>query len=243
MKNTNKTPEEALIRIFINDAFFSSLLCTPQDTKELTIGWLFNQGNMESMAEVSSIETSDDSRDIKIGLTTDNYKETDRNNVIRTVACMGGEISFHQFFKNRTKLTTDLTVTMADLKDLMKASLSLTRLYKESGGIHCAALASPSDKQIVTGFEDVGRHNAVDKVIGSMLLNSRAMTDKVLLTSGRISSEMALKAANGKIPVIATITACTDLAVNIADAAGLTVVGRVLSASPKVWCGEERIKK
>ncbi len=242
MKDPNKTPEEALIRIFINGTFFSSLLCTPQNTKELTIGWLFNQGSIETMDEVASIETCDDFRDIKVRLTSNTYKEVDQGKVIRTVACMGGEISYNQFFKNRPKLNNELTITISDLKDLMKATLSKTPLYKESGGIHCAGLALPANKQIIAGFEDVGRHNAVDKVVGRMLLTGQTLSDKVLLTSGRISSEMALKAANSQIPIIATITACTDLAVNIAEAAGLTVVGRALSSSPTIWCGEQRIK-
>ena len=113
--------------------------------------------------------------------------------------------------------------------------------YKETGGIHCAGIASATDERILAVFEDVGRHNAFDKVIGRMLLAKLTPEEKVLLTSGRISSEMALKAAHSRIPVVATITTGTDLAVRIAEDAGITLVGRVLSASPLVLCGEQRI--
>jgi len=81
----------------------------------------------------------------------------------------------------------------------------------------------------------------VDKIVGYLLMTRQSFEDKALLTSGRISSEMALKTAKASIPIIATITTCTDLAVRIAENAGLTVISRTLSTSPVIWCGEERI--
>jgi FdhD protein len=123
----------------------------------------------------------------------------------------------------------------------MWKTLTAASSYRETGGIHCAAIASATDEKPLAVFEDVGRHNAFDKAIGRMLLASFTPEEKILLTSGRISSEMALKAAHGSIPVVATITIGTDLAVRIAEDSGLTLVARVLNASPVVLCGEERI--
>jgi len=241
MKDSTKTPEEALIRIFINGDFFSALLCSPRQTRELAIGWLFNQGYIESIEEVDSIETYDDSRDVKIGLSSYRYKNIDQSKLIRTVACMGGEISYSQFFADRPKLTNAFGLSLPALKSFMQKSISLASLYQETGGIHCASVASITENRILECFEDVGRHNAVDKIVGYLLMARQSFEDKTLLTSGRISSEMALKTAKAGIPIIATITTCTDLAVQIAENAGLTVISRTLSASPVIWCGKERI--
>ena len=132
-------------------------------------------------------------------------------------------------------------VSLGKIKSLMKKALSAASSYRETGGIHCAGIASATDEKPLAVIEDVGRHNAYDKAIGRMLLTGLTSPEKILLTSGRISSEMALKAAHSRIPVVATITTGTDLAVRIAEDSGLTLVARVLSASPVVLCGEQRI--
>jgi FdhD protein len=241
MKNKNQTPQESLVRIFVNGEFFSSLLCTPRDVRELTVGWMFSQGHIESINEIAALGACEDMQDIHIQLSNGGYKERDRTQIIKTSACMGGEISYKQFFKDTPKLRRGPQVSLEDVRSLMKKTLSMTPSYKETGGIHCASLASVMDKQVIACFEDIGRHNAVDKMIGRMLLTGLAPEDKLLLTSGRISSEMVLKAAHSRIPIIATITTSTDLAVRIAEEADLTLVGRALSRSPIVWCGRKRI--
>jgi FdhD protein len=241
MRTNRKPPQESLIRIFINGEFVSALLCTPKDLKDLAFGWLYNQGFIESVDDVVSLGACDDMRDIQIRLSNSAYKGKDRSQFVKTSACMGGEISYRQFFRDTPKLPAGPMVSIQVLKPLMKKALSMAHSYSETGGIHCAAIASVTNQQVLACFEDVGRHNALDKVIGSLLLARQDPEDKMLLTSGRISSEMVLKAAHSRIPLIGSITTCTDLAVRIAKDAGLTVVGRVLSASPVVWCGEQRI--
>ena len=242
MKDKNKAPDESLVRIFANGDFISSLLCTPKDLKELAFGWLFNQGLIESVDEIASLEACEKRMEVRIQLT---HGEPDRGKstkqAIHTSACMGGEIPYAQFFKKAPRLRKVLTVPLPVIRSLMKETLSLASTYRETGGIHCAAIASAVHERVLACFEDIGRHNALDKVLGWLLLSRQSPEDKLLLTSGRISSEMALKAAHNRIALIATITTCTNLAVRIADEAGLTLVGRALSSSPVVWCGDERI--
>ena len=229
------------MRIFINGEFFSSMLCTPRDMTELTIGWLFNQGMIESMKDIASLGACEDMTDVQVHLVNGKHKENGRNEVIRTSACMGGEISYAQFFKDRPKLSEGPAISIGVLKSLMKETLSMAHGYKRTGGIHCAAMASAAEGRIVACFEDVGRHNAVDKVTGRMLLAKMNPGDAILLTSGRISSEMALKAAHSGIPIVGSITTCTDLALRIAEETGLTIAGRILSTKPVVWSGQRRI--
>ncbi len=129
---------------------------------------------------------------------------------------------------------------MATVQSLMKQTLALASGYRRTGGIHCASLASIAQERIQALYEDVGRHNAVDKVVGHMLLRQLNAGDLLLSTSGRISSEMALKAIHSGITIISTITTCTDLAVEIANKAGLTVIVRTLKA-PRVLFGPHMV--
>jgi FdhD protein len=241
VRGRNGLPQESLVRIFINGEFFSSILCTPSDLKELAVGWLFNQGYIESVSNIAVLGVCDDMRDISIQLANFRYRESEREQIIKTSACMGGEISYRQFFKDTPKLTGGPTVTIRLLKSLTKRALSMAHGYKATGGVHYAAIASSIGQQIDTFFEDVGRHTAVDKTMGRMLLAHQSPDDKMLLTSGRISSEMALKAAHGKISIVVSLTTCTNLAAQIAEEAGLTLVCRVLRAWPVVFGSAKRV--
>jgi len=241
MKNKEQMPQESMVRIFMNGDFLSALLCTPRDVRELAVGWLFNEGYVQSIEDIGSLGACEDMRDVHVQVPNPRPVERDRDQMIRTSACMGGEISIKQLTRDTERLNGGPIVSLELLKTLTKRTLAAASSYKETGGIHCAGIASATDEKILAVFEDVGRHNAFDKVVGRMLLTKLSPEEKVLLTSGRISSEMALKAAHSRIPVVATITTGTDLAVRIAEDAGITLVGRVLSASPVVLCGEQRI--
>ena len=234
-------PEESLVRVFVNGDFLSSMLCTPRDVKELAVGWLYGQGHIESLSDIASLAACEDLRDVHVHLSNGHTIKEDTGRMIRTSACMGGEISQEQFLGDTPRLNGGPRISLGALKSLMKKTLSAASSYRETGGIHCAAVASATEEKPLAVFEDVGRHNAFDKAIGRLMLARLTSEEKILLTSGRISSEMALKAAHSRIPVVATITTGTDLAVRIAENAGLTLVARVLTASPMVLCGQKRI--
>ena len=241
MSGKRLLPQESLVRVFVNGDFLSSMLCTPRDVKELAVGWLYGQGHIESLSDIASLAACEDLRDVHVHLSNGHTVKEDTGRMIRTSACMGGEISHEQFLRDLPRMNGGYRVSLGKLKSLVKKTLAAASSYKETGGIHCAGIASATDEKPLAVFEDVGRHNAFDKTIGRMLLARLPSEEKILLTSGRISSEMALKAAHSRIPVVATITTGTDLAVRIAEDAGLTLVARVLTASPMVLCGDERI--
>ena len=241
MKKRRSLPEEALVRIYANGDFFSSLLCTPRDLKELAVGWFFNEGIVESIDDIIALAVSEDRLEIHVDLNTDEHIESSSDRVIRTSACMGGKVSYSSFFRKTRQLKKGPMISLGTLKCLMKRTLAQTHLYRLTGGIHCTGIASVDGGQRLSVFEDVGRHNAFDKAIGRMLLSRDAPEEQVLLTSGRISSEMALKAVCSEIPIVATLSTGTDLAVTIAEDADLSLVGRVMSASPAVLCGGQRI--
>jgi FdhD protein len=109
------------------------------------------------------------------------------------------------------------------LYKLIKQMQHLSTIFEQTGCVHVAALFGDSDVLIVR--EDIGRHNAVDKVIGHSLIENIKCSDKAMLVSGRLSSEMVLKAARRQIPVLMSRSAPTSSALKIADEAGMTLIG------------------
>jgi len=118
------------------------------------------------------------------------------------------------------------------MRTLFKAMFAAGQRYHETGGIHAAALTD--GERLLAHAEDVGRHNAVDKVIGAVLLERRDPTGLGLLVTGRISAELAFKAVRAGLAWVATVSVPTTLAVAIASRAGVALVGRAVSGSPQL---------
>lgn len=114
-----------------------------------------------------------------------------------------------------------------------------SQLFKETGGVHSCALCS--EEEIIMFHEDVGRHNALDKIVGEAFLKEIPFEDKILITSGRISSEMIIKTAKQRIPIIVSRSAPTELSVGIAKELGITLIGFARGRRMNIYQGEERI--
>jgi FdhD protein len=122
---------------------------------------------------------------------------------------------------------------------MMKKFTSRQTEYSETGGIHGAALAS--SEEIYVTREDIGRHNAVDKIIGASLAQGIDMSDKVLLSTGRVSSEIFSKVLRARIPIVAAIGSPTNQAVKLAKVTNITLVSRLRGGRGEIYSGEQRI--
>jgi len=122
------------------------------------------------------------------------------------------------------------------MRDFNKRS----ELFLNTGGVHSVALGT--DEGILLFHEDVGRHNAMDKTIGEASLKNIELFDKTVLTSGRVSSEMLIKAAKGQIPVIVSRSAPTDLAVELANNLGITIIGFARGQRMNIYSNPGRVK-
>jgi len=144
-------------------------------------------------------------------------------------------------FLNDVKETINdhLKINASALFNLFRHFQEKSILYRTTGCIHAAAIAD--ENEILFIAEDVGRHNAVDKIIGWTLLNRVSFKGKIMLVSGRISSEMALKTAKWKIPLIVSRTAPTSLAIEFAEKAGLTLIGFLRGQRFNIYSHPERI--
>jgi FdhD protein len=136
-------------------------------------------------------------------------------------------------------ITSEMTVGSEALYDLMGQMARDAVAYRDTGGVHACGLGRDGVLEMVR--EDVGRHNALDKLLGRAWLDRVPTTDAVLLTTGRISYEMAVKAAKARVPVVVSRTAVTDLAAQIAGELGITLAGYVRGGKMTVYTVPQRI--
>jgi FdhD protein len=140
----------------------------------------------------------------------------------------------------KIKLPLNFTISPEKILALMKKFQKSSLEFKKTGGVHSAALCN--EKEILIFKDDIGRHNAVDKVIGEGIISEIDFTDKIILTSGRISSEILLKTNRCKIQIVASFSAPTDQSVRIARELNITLAGFVRGNRMNIYSGEERIK-
>jgi len=130
-------------------------------------------------------------------------------------------------------------VSAAQVRQLVQALLRSSELYRVAGGVHSAALATP--EEIVIFRDDIGRHNAVDKIHGECFLRGIPVEDKILLTTGRVSSEILVKAAKLGVAILVSRSGPTDLALDLAERTGITVIGQVRGGGLTVYTRHERV--
>jgi FdhD protein len=150
----------------------------------------------------------------------------------------GGDTSFVNADR-LPKIQSDMVIELSTIKTIMKETL-VSDLHTRTGGIHIVGLFGPGGKICI--IEDIGRHNALDKVIGYGLKHGVDFSKTVVTCSGRLSSEMIRKCLVANIPIIASRGATTTLAISIGEQAGLTIIGFVRSHKMNIYTGAERIK-
>lgn len=237
---TDKVAAEVPLTIVVNNEELATLLCSPAGLKELAVGYLLAEGFINSADDLAAIALNEKSVVVKI----DTKQPLDRSFIekkrIITSGCGRGETFFnYQDFSACPPVVSDLKISAQTILGLVAEFQKRSELFKETGGVHSAALCR--NGKIAALAEDIGRHNAVDKIIGEVTLRGESVNGKFLLTSGRISSEIMVKAARLKVPLIVAHSAPTSLAVRIAKQLQITLVGFARGFRLNVYAGEERI--
>ena len=221
-------PEEALVRVVYNGREVVGMLCSPRDLREMAVGWLFAEGYLQAPEEIVTCGTCVEMRAVSVTATPDRWEEISRRPRVVTSGCGQGVVSWGR--PDAPRLSGN---GFRPDPALVRRMLAEAPEYRRTGGIHSAALAGVD--AILFQSEDIGRHNAVDKVIGWGFLNGAPFGRLQLLTTGRVSSEMILKAARAGIPAVASLSIPTTLAVELARGAGITLVGRAAGNRPVVY--------
>lgn len=237
---TTSVPIEAPVTLYLNDEELATLLVTPQKLEELAVGFLHSEGILKNYSDLKNVLV-----DEKKGIVwVESAKKTYLGKLIHkrflTSGC-GKGTSFLNIadLKGIKKLDSKIKVSSDKIPLLMKAMFERAELYKDAGGIHSSALSD--GESVISVSEDIGRHNTLDKILGECFLKHIKTEDKVLLTTGRISSEMLLKSVKVGIPVLISRTAPTNLAVEAAKELGVTLVGYARANSMRVYTHERRI--
>ena len=246
--NDSLVGEEPLL-IQVGNQALTVTMRTPGDDLELAAGFLFTEGIVRSREEIVSLDWADDSEaehnavhvELKAGATP-RSQETKRNFLSNSSCGLCGKTSLEAVYAHGiTRPNPDFRFDPPVLCGLPETLRSAQTLFGKTGGLHAAALFDPSGKLLALK-EDVGRHNAVDKLVGWALLeNHLPLSNYALLASGRGGFEIIQKSLVAGIPLLASVSAASSLAVQMAREFGLTLVGFLRDRRFVIYSGEERL--
>jgi FdhD protein len=228
---TAEVVREQPLTLYVNGERFLTLLCTPLKLEALVVGYLWMEKVITGLQEIRDLAVSVVDGRADVTMAGPVTLPTER---ILTSGC-GGGITFRIDHRLFPRLSSSLRVRPDQLAARMKDLYAAAVHYQVSRGIHGAALADPDG--LLIAAEDVGRHNAVDKVMGEALLRGIEVRDRMLMSTGRVSSEMLLKAARMGAPLVASRTSPTEMAVALAEQLGITVCGYVRPDGLNLYTG------
>jgi FdhD protein len=230
------------LTIILNGQELATLLCSPKDLKYLAAGFLFSEGFIETKEEITEMILDRQRGVVKVQ--TRGGKELTQASFLKrviTTGC-GRAIAFYNpaDIDGVQEVDSDVRLSPLNVFNLTKEFQRRSAVYRATGGVHSAALCDTED--IVIFAEDIGRHNAVDKIFGKCLLEDISTSDRIVITSGRISSEILFKVAKRQIPVIISKSAPTDLGVIVAQDLRITLIGFTRGKRMNVYAGEWRLQ-
>lgn len=229
--------EEPLeIRICFEDCkTFAIVMRTPGYDKELTLGFLYSEDVINSLSDISNVSVIDDNV-VEVTLKKD-VKIKTRDLIVNSSCGVCGRAFLYtlNILKSKTKVSKEIIFSLQyKLKERQK-------IFSITGGLHAAALFTTTG-DLMYLYEDVGRHNAVDKLIGRLLMEEKIPAEKhILQVSGRVGYEIVSKAIKGGIPIVCGISAPTSLSIEIAEKAGLTLIGFLRGNNFNIYTHKERI--
>ena len=210
---------EAPVDISVNSKYWLTLMCTPTNLEELASGFIYNEGVINSIDEIKLIDVCDNKTSIDIWL---NHSVDFPEKWQRTSGCTGGTTSV-----SLTKLPQaeipQFQVSSRKITDLVNELLSNQDLYSISGGVHSSAISEGENLLVV--MEDIGRHNTLDKIAGWLLSNKGKFNPSIVLTTGRISSEMLQKSNRIGASIVVSRTSPSSLAIKLAQESGICIIG------------------
>ncbi len=212
-------------------------MCTPDKLDDLVIGWLFGEGYIDGLPDLQRMRPCTKELGFWVDVAPARVDAVNAQPRRRILASGCGSVTAFlgslADVPRRAPGAPSPEIDLATMRALFKELFARGERYKETGGIHAAALTD--GHSLLYHAEDIGRHNAVDKVVGAAIQDARSPDGLVLLVTGRISGELGYKAARAGIACVATPSVPSTIAVQIAQAAGMTLIGRAVSGSPQRW--------
>jgi FdhD protein len=231
---------EKAVTLFLNNQEIVTAMTVGDYLEELAVGFLFNQNMISQEDKIEAIDYDEELSVIVVRTDTKTNFEEKLQSKIRTSGCAQGTIYGDMVDKfDSIKLSKNSTISKSQIINLSKKINTTPSLYLKAGAIHGCVLAIGDEPLIY--MEDIGRHNAVDKISGVMFQNKITAADKVFYTTGRLTSEMVLKTVIMGLPILISRSGFTEAGVSLARKAGLTLIGRARGSRFVALSGEERI--
>ncbi len=235
-----KTNAEAMVikelplTIILNDKELVTLLCSPVDLKFLAIGFLFSEGLVKTKREIEKVLV-DQKRGV-VRVKTTNAASSETELVFKrliTSGCGRGASFYSAVDTDSRKVNSTMKIALQNLFTLADKFQHSSQAYLATHGAHSCALCD--SKNILVFSEDIGRHNAVDKIFGECLLKEIPTRDRIIVTSGRVSSEILHKVARREVPILISISVPTSLGVYLANELGITLIGFIRGRHMNVY--------
>ena len=233
---------ESPLTIFLNNQELVTLLCTPESLKNLAAGLLYSEGILQDKEEIEKIVLDEEKGIIRIE--TKGEKDFVKKLMFKrliTSGCGKGAAFYNVADATSCKeVESELKISLQEALNLVNEMQHRSQLYKATGGVHSAALCDNRD--ILMFSEDIGRHNAIDKIFGECLLEGIETENRIMITSGRVSSEILLKIVKRNVPIIISRSAPTNLAVGLANKLGITLIGFARGKRINIYTNDWRVK-
>ena len=235
------------LTLYVDKREIVTLMTLGAAPEALAIGWLRNQRLVRSLDEIAAVQV-DWETDAVVVTTRAGMQDAERKLGSRTVTTGCGQGTVFGGLMDeidQVRLPHDRHLRQSTLYALMDAVRHHESIYKQAGAVHGCALAraTPGGCEILMFFEDVGRHNAVDAIAGQMWLDALDGADKIFYTTGRLTSEMVMKAVQMGVPFLVSRSGLTQMGLSMAQAMGITLVCRARVGRHLVYSHAERITR
>ena len=240
-KSKDRIVCEIPLTILVNGKELVTLQCSPDKLNYLAIGFLLSEGFIKRGTRIKHISLNERGWYIRIDLEKDfpRSKDFPFKRVIGS-GCSGAVTFYRDIdIQDCAPVKSQVKYSYEGIFNLMKELEKRSLTFKNTGGVHSCALCNQEGIEVFA--EDIGRHNAVDKVFGECFMRTISTQDKAILTSGRVSSEILIKVTKRKIPIIASRSAPTDLARDLAEKLNLTLIGFVRGHRMNIYTHNYRI--
>jgi FdhD protein len=237
----DEVASELPVRLVLNGEALVTLLCTPTELEELAVGFLLSEGLLHDRSSLRKLAVSDAGLSIEIeiaGLPQGWEKQFEK----RTISSGCGKgITFTNYDREKDRKIDSRgpVLSVGAVRDQLTKFRNISALYLETGGVHSAALSDGKD--ILFFSEDIGRHNAVDKLIGKAFLRDVSIENKILITSGRVTSEIVTKAGRNRFPILISRAAPSCMAISYAEDMGITLIGFARGDRMNIYSWPNRI--
>jgi FdhD protein len=242
-KMVDYVAEENPLHLFVNTTYWATILCSPSNLKAMAVGHLLSEGILKSTSEIEEVNLKETEGSCCVKLKAEvNVEErlslSRLHQRVVTSAC--GEQSIYQYKRKPAKVTSNLQVKAEVVFNAVNQLNFKAEVFRQTGGVHAAAIYT-ADGSMVALAEDVGRHNAVDKVIGMVALKQTRFDECFLTSTGRLSGDIIFKASKVGLPIVASLGAALDSGVAMAEKANLTLAGFVRGKRMNIYTCKERI--